>query len=116
MGNLRAPLRTSSVQAVSQQSLKLHKTSVRPHELYHATLAKDGTEIGSEREVHSRLQFRGEQDEPIPQLSAGEVVPRMMHIRREGVSDCKYGFAPERRGREAADRASAGVHSEVCRE
>ena len=41
-------LRIVFSQAVGQQSPKLHLTSVRPHELYHDTLANEGNEIGEE--------------------------------------------------------------------
>ena len=48
-------LRVHFSQAVSQHSTKLLKTSVRPHELYHDTLANEGTEIGGEREADEEL-------------------------------------------------------------
>ena len=66
-------------------------------------------------EVKSRFQVRGDEEEPIPQPSTRDVVPRRIYIRREDVSESKYGLTPGCKGCEAANRGSTGIHSEACR-
>ena len=44
-------------------------------------------------EVKSRFMMIGE-EEVIPPLSARDVIPRRMHIKREGASDTKYRITP----------------------
>ena len=66
-------------------------------------------------EVQSRFQVRGEEDEPIPQPSTCDVVPRRMYIRRKSVTESKYGVTLGCKACEAANRGSTGIHGEACR-
>jgi hypothetical protein len=65
-------------------------------------------------EVKSRFLMRGE-EEIIAPPSTREVIPRRIYIRREDVSESKYGLTPGCKGCEAANRGSTGIHSEACR-
>ena len=54
-------------------------------------------------------------DSSISQPSACDVIPGRTCIRREDVSDSKYGSAPVCKGCEAAKRESTGIQSRACR-
>ena len=47
--------------------------------------------------------------------STREVIPRRIYIRREDVSDSKYGLTSSCKGCEAANRGATGIHNEQCR-
>jgi len=66
-------------------------------------------------EVKSRFQYEKDDEAIIPPPSTREVIPRRIYIRREDVSDSKYGLTPGCRGCEAANRGSTGIHNEECR-
>ena len=65
--------------------------------------------------MSSRFQVGGEEDSPIPPPSASEAVPRRIYIRREDVSEEKYGFTLGCKGCEAANGGSTGIHNQQCR-
>ena len=64
-----------------------------------------------------KSHFRYERDEEpiIPPPSTSDVIPRRIDIKREDVSEPKYGLTPGCRGCEAANRGSTGIHNETCR-
>ena len=64
--------------------------------------------------MKSHFQYKEEEVIVIPPTSR-ESIPRRIYIKKDDVSDSKYGITVGCRGCEAANRGLVGIHSESCR-